>query len=74
MEFRSPWMMAFGLQLDDFEPDERLLAHREAVREAKRAARRDRGRGLAPFRRVAAWAGLAPSRTAAHPMTDGCTA
>ena len=67
-------MMAFGLQLDDFEPDERLLAHRQAVREAKRAARRDNGRALASFRRVATWLGLTPDRTAASPMSACCTA
>lgn len=67
-------MFAFGLHFDDPEPDERLLTHREAMREAKHAARRDNGRAPAPFRRVAAWLGLAPGRTAATPMTACCTA
>jgi hypothetical protein len=67
-------MYAFGLHYDDPVPDQRLLAHREAVREAKRAARRDNGRTLVSFRRVAAWLGLVPDRTDANPMTACCTA
>ena len=67
-------MYAFGLHYDDPAPDERLLAHRAALREAKRAARRENGRVPASFRRVGAWLGLAPSRTAANPMNACCPA
>jgi hypothetical protein len=67
-------MYPFGLHFDDPEPDERLLAHREAMREAKRTARRDNGGALASFRRVATWIGLTPDRTAANPMNACCTA
>lgn len=64
------WMAALGIQLDDHQPDARLLAHIEATR----AAREQNRNRSSPLTRLARRIGLEPIRTTIEPATCACAA
>jgi uncharacterized protein involved in cysteine biosynthesis len=64
------WLADLGIQLDDYPTDDRQLAYRAALREARRAARTT----SSPFARLATRFGLAPTRPTVKLAPCACAA